>query len=359
MTGPGAAAYSLPHATVRVFYSRILTSETWQALIQAQSYDAVLSILAKTEYGDYLKIERHLLTPRRAVYQIRWHVADLYDKLINLVPKPARPLLLWMWRLYEVDNLKAILRGIESGAPWSQVRLLISPVARHATLNRADMQRMTESQDVVRAIGIIEHTPYYHTLIHAVERYRDEGSLFPLEVALDLEHGRQLWQSIQQLDGQDHQAALRVVGGQFDVNNLLWAIRYRVYHNLSEQEVVNYTLPYGHRVRDEDIRAIAAGTDIMQVVKRIYPNLEGLKPIQEDGEGVGTLELALKRHVVQLCHDAFLGYPFHIGLPAAYLLLTEYEIQDLTVLIEAKSTDLPLSVFGPMLVVEPPAYRAD
>ena len=53
----------------------------------------------------------------------------------------------------------------------------------------------------------------------------------------------------------------------------MWAIRYRVYHQLSEEELINYTLPFGYHVRDADIRAIAAGDDIAQVVKRIYPDL--------------------------------------------------------------------------------------
>jgi len=47
------------------------------------------------------------------------------------------------------------------------------------------------------------------------------------------------------------------------VNNLMWVIRYKIYHQLSEEEVINYTLPFGYRVRDEDVRAIAAGADLL------------------------------------------------------------------------------------------------
>ncbi|RLC67058.1 MAG: hypothetical protein DRI48_03280 [Chloroflexi bacterium] len=343
--------YALPHALVRALYATILPTATWQDLVQAQDMDAILAILSKTAYQPYLEIERELLTPRRVVYQTRCRLADLYDKIIDVVAEPGRQLLLWLWRLYEVDNIKAVLRGVEAGASWKEVLYLLSPMARHATLTKDSLEKMVQTEDVTRAVELTSDTPYYDTLAHALERYQAEKSLFPLEVALDLEYSRRLWQSVDQLAGLDHEQALRIVGSILDKDNLLWAIRYRVYHNLSEQEIINYTLPFGYQVHDEDIRAIATGSNITQVVKRIYPDLEGVEAISEDGTGLEKLERALQHRVVQLCHAAFLGYPFHIGIPIAYLILNEYEIEGLTVLVEAKTSHLPLDIFAPMLVV--------
>ena len=337
MVTQGVTAYSLPHATVRALYSTMLTSETWQALVQAEDFDAVLNVLSKTVYVPYLQTKRNLLTPRRAVYQVRRHLADIYEKIIRLVPDPGRQLLLWLWRLYEVDNLKAVLRGTEAGASWDQVLYLLSPVIKDAVLTVGEMEKMVESGNVARAIEVTCHTPYYDTLVHALERYQAEKHLFPLEVALDLDYSRGLWQSLSRLEGIDHQHALRIVGTILDVDNLLWAVRYRVYHHLSEQEIINYTLPFGYQVHDEDIRAIAAGADITQVVRRIYPNLGRLHRISEDGTGLEALELVLHRRIVELCRAAFIGYPFHVGIPMAYLVLNKYEIKDLTMLIEAKT----------------------
>jgi vacuolar-type H+-ATPase subunit C/Vma6 len=134
------------------------------------------------------------------------------------------------------------------------------------------------------------------------------------------------------------------------VDNLLWAIRYRVYHHLSSEEIINYTLPMGYRVKDEDIRAIAAGDDVAQVVKKIYPTLQGLDDFYAAPEThIGELEHALRRYIVDACRAVFVGYPFHIGIPLGYLWLNEYEINDLTVLIEAKASGLAPEMFLPML----------
>jgi vacuolar-type H+-ATPase subunit C/Vma6 len=88
-----------------------------------------------------------------------------------------------------------------------------------------------------------------------------------------LAYWRDLWQESVQLAGQDREQALRVVGSLVDMNNLMWAIRYRVFHHVSEEELINYTLPFGYHIRDEDIRSIAAGAEIAPIVRRLYPGI--------------------------------------------------------------------------------------
>jgi vacuolar-type H+-ATPase subunit C/Vma6 len=359
MSVTSVSTYSMVHATVRALYSTMLESDTWATLVQAKDFDTVLSVLSKTVYAPYLQLKN--LTPRRAVYQIRRHLADVYAKLIRLLPEETSQLLLWLWRLYEVDDLKAVLRGIEAHASWEQILLLLYPKPRLALLSLDTMQRMVLSGDVARAVEHTRHTPYYNALVHALERYKTERSLFPLEVALDLEHHRRLWESIDALAEEDRKWALRIVGSMIDMDNLLWAIRYRIYHHLSEEEIINYTLPFGYQVHDEDIRAIAAGADIAEIVKRIYPEIAGVEKLDDEGttgRGLQILELALQRRIATQCRAAFIGNPFHIGIPLAYLVLSEYEIKDLTVLIEAKASQFPTKAFEPIMVFQSAIYMA-
>ena len=346
------SAYSLVQAIVRARYSTLLGPDTWTTLIQCQDFESVLVLLSKTAFGPYLQIASDLLTPRRAVYQLRWRLAKDYERLIDVTPRPARQVLLTLWQSYEVDNLKASLRGVENNASWDQVRHLLSPMAEYITLTMTDMERMVQSGGVAQAIERTRHTPYYNTLVHALERYEAEQNLFPLEVALDLDYWRGLWHSVQLLEGRDHDEAQRLVGTKLDSDNLLWAIRYRVYHHLSEAEIINYTLPYGYVVRDEDIRAIAAGASVGQVVRRIFPDLGEPASFSDQGDsGLTLLEHFLEERLARLCKTTFRGSPFHVGLPIAYLLLCESEIRNLTTLIEAKASHLAPEVFEPMLAL--------
>jgi vacuolar-type H+-ATPase subunit C/Vma6 len=345
------SAYSRAQAIVRARYSTLLDDEEWAGLIECRDYGALVSLLAKSVYAPHLQIAIELLTPRRTVYQLRWRLAGDYETLIDVVPDPGRQVIMSLWQSYEIDNLKAALRGVETGASWDQVRHLLSPMGRSVSLKMTDLERMVRSGSVERAVDRTVDTPYYDTLIHALERYRREHNLFPLEVALDLDHRRGLWASVQRLSGRDATEAQRLIGTVLDRDNLLWALRYRLYHHLSEQEIVNYTLPFGYRVHDEDIRAIAAGDDVRQIVLRLYPELGELEEIDDPAGGRLTLlEQHLWAQLMEMCRGVFSGNPFHIGLPIAYLLLRENEIRNLTTVVEAKASDLPAEAIRPLLV---------
>jgi vacuolar-type H+-ATPase subunit C/Vma6 len=131
----------------------------------------------------------------------------------------------------------------------------------------------------------------------------------------------------------------------------MWVIRYKVYYQLSEEEIINYTLPFGYRVRDEDVRSVAAGADLAAVVGRVFPGIPDLNTLLENPRaGLPQLEIILKRRLMQQCLSAFIGNPFHIGIPLAFLILSQLEIEDLTVLIEAKSSQMPQEEFKPYLL---------
>jgi V/A-type H+-transporting ATPase subunit C len=350
MPSGSVSDYAAVHAAARSKYAGMLRPQLLSELFAAPNFDTVVALLKNTVYGPSLSsVDEKDLTPRRAVYQLWSQMADTYTLIIRLAPSFSRPLLTQLYRHFEVDNLKAVLRSILSGASWEQALFVLFPLGETGVL---PAEAMLETRSIPAAVELLHDTPYYPTLSHAMDRYTSEKSLFPLEVALDLDYWRTLWNDVNHLPSRDREQAVRIIGTLLDKNNLMWAIRYREYHRLSEEEIINYTLPFGYHVSDEDIRAIAAGTDIPQILRRIFPDLpQPERLLQDPAYGLPQLEVNLQKHVAYHCRAAFAGYPFHIGIPLAYLVLKELEIQDLTVLIEAKSTQMPSERFQPYLLM--------
>jgi V/A-type H+-transporting ATPase subunit C len=345
----GVAGYASINARVRVMYSTLLPEDQYSRLCEANDLNALLELLKPTVYGPYLeKVKEREMVARRAAFQIRSHLADAYTSIVHTAPEHTRDLLAQRYRYFEVDNLKAVLRGIVAGANWDRVRYVLFPYGSSSVL---PAQEMLESGSVPNAIEMLRGTTYYETLSQAMKRFSAEQNIFPLEVALDLSYWRELWAKTRTLPGNDRTRAMRIIGSQVDMNNLMWAIRYRIYHQLSEEELINYTLPFGYHVRDEDVRIIAAGGDIAQVVKRIYPDMNDVETLlDEPRKGLPLLELELQRRLAEQCRAAFLGDPFHIGVPLGFLALSEMEIQDLVVLIEAKATQAAVEFYRPFLL---------
>jgi len=75
-------------------------------------------------------------------------------------------------------------------------------------------------------------------------------------------------------------------------------------------------------------------------------------PLDEAGRLSRRLnnQVLLKREVMKKCLAAFVGSPFHIGIPLAFLVMSDLEVQDLIVLIEAKSSNLPDDEYRPFLL---------
>jgi V/A-type H+/Na+-transporting ATPase subunit C len=352
----GVADYAAISARVRAKYADLLTPQQILQLSEAPDFQSLFNSLKSTAYEPYLDgLKDKDINPRRVVIQIKKKLADSYYSVIQMAPVQTRPLVKQLYRYFEIGNLKAILRAIvtvstwntETGL-WDRVRDVLFPLGSNTVL---PAQAMVESGSVAAAVDLLHGTPYEEALSFAMKRYSAEQNLFPIEVALDLSYWRRLWSEAQKLTGSDREHSVRIVGSLLDMNNLMWAIRYRVYHKLSEEEVINYTLPFGYRVKDADIRAIAAGADIASVITRLYPGIPDLNALLENPQsGLPKLEVLLKQRIMKECLAAFLGSPFHIGIPLAFLVMSDFEVQDLIVLIEAKSSELPEDEYRPFLL---------
>ena len=330
-------------------YSSLLSPQDFARLGDATDLPTLVSQLKQTAYGRYLEdLKEKDFTSQKVDIAIKGRLGDAYRSVTQMAPEHARPLLKQLYRYFEVQNLKAILRAVVIDPDWERVQDVLFPMGGMTVVQA---QAMLESGSVAAAIELLQNTPYYETLSFAMKRYSAEQNLFPLEVALDLYYWRQLWAEAKKLPGQDGVQATKIIGSLMDVNNLMWVIRYKVYHGLSEEEIINYTLPFGYRVRDDDVRAVAAGADLPLVVGRVFPGIPDLNALLENPrQGLPKLEVILGRRLMQQCLSAFVGNPFHIGVPLAFLILGNLEVQDLTVLVEAKSSQMPEEEFRPFML---------
>jgi len=352
----GVSGYAAISTRVRAMYADLLSPQDIVRLSDSPDFSSLFAALKNTAYGPYLdNLKDRDINPRQTIIQIKKKLANAYESVIQMAPVETRPLIKQLYRYFEIGNLKAVLRAIVTVSSWNaeitlwdRVRDVLFPLGSISIL---PAQAMVETGSIPSAVELLNGTPYEDALSFAMKRYSAEQSLFPIEVALDLNYWRRLWSETKRLTGQDQQYGVKIIGTFLDVNNIMWALRYRVYQRLSEEEVINYTLPFGYRVQDSDIRAIAAGVDIAPTISRLFPGLHDLSSLLEDPEtGLPKLEVLLKRRIMNQCLAAFLGSPFHIGLPVAFLLLHDIEIQDLIVLIEAKSSDLPETEYQPFLL---------
>jgi len=330
--------YANLNARVRALASYLISDEEWRTLLAAEDLQTLMDTLKETPYRRDLSFPEEFSLPDLELV-FDQTVAREYEKFIALTNGAIRDLLQELWRRFELDNLKTLLRRLAGGrAIWAEELLI--PL-RESVLPIPQLQG---AGDLQTAADLLSDTIYGPPLASALERYEREKTLFPVEVALDLSYWRRVWTAVEGLRGEDRKWAERLVGSRLDMVNITWAFRYRIYYHLSEEEIINYTLPYGYRSDDRVLRAIARGASVQEVISMVWgedvPEFAGLAT-EGVREPLQAFEVALARYLCRLSREAFIGYPFHLGVLLGYLTLKEWEAHDLMALAEAKAAGLP------------------
>jgi vacuolar-type H+-ATPase subunit C/Vma6 len=156
-------------------YSTLLTPEQGASLRDAPDLQSLVALLKDTPYGPYLTgVEDKDLTPKWVIQQIKHRLAEVYLTIIHSVPAHARSLVIQLFRHFEIDNLKAILRGIVTNSSWDQIQDILFPLGSLSVLPA----QILEAGNVEAAIAQLASTCIM-TLIHALKRYSEEFVLFP------------------------------------------------------------------------------------------------------------------------------------------------------------------------------------
>jgi V/A-type H+-transporting ATPase subunit C len=343
----GITAYASLSARVRALAGYLISREQWETLLASPDLPSFVDALGRLPYAHDRSLSGGMSLGELELF-FSETVAREYEKFIAMTRGEVHALLREMWRRFELDNLKAILRHLAEERPVP-VEDLIVPL----TNSELPLDELSQTVDLQSAASLLSDTIYGPPVAVALPRYESENTLFPVEVALDLNYWRRVWKAVGKLRGRDAKWAKLLLGNRLDALNITWAFRYRIYYDLSEEEIINYTLPYGHRSDDRVLRAIAAGTGLHDVIVTVWgsdvPELADLAE-GEIRDALQAMEVALARLECRLALRPFGGDPFHIGLLLGYLLRKECEAHDLTTAAESKAEDQARDKIEPYLV---------
>lgn len=325
-----------PNAKVRALAAELLSREEKRSLIVAATFDDAVHQLTGTVYRRYLGEGvaglSNLFLLEKALQR---GLVDAYERLLWALAGGLYALVLEMLRRFEVDNLQVILRGLATAVPDEEIRSLLVPLGRY---ERLPIAALLAAPAIGDAVAALDGLPYAGVLRNALDRYRREGTLFVIEVALDLDYYRRLWSTMGALPGRDRIEAAELLGMRYDVINVEWMLRYKALYHLSPEEIFNYTLPAGYRVRDDTVRRVADAADLREAIAALpEPYRSLLLPLAGE-EAPWRLEVALRHWLWGTARRAMGGYPFRVGAILGFLALKEAEVHDIRAILEGKQS---------------------
>ncbi len=333
--GP-VSKYSLVNAKVRARLSTLLSLELINRLAEVRDLSEFYAVLGGTIYEDIFSRPEITFDPRvgeRLLIEreIEWHAELLKD-----LRGAERTLVAHFLEKYEIENLKAALRIREGSRGEEEMKYIV----RHELPHSLPYQAISEAASVEDALGLLAGTPYQSAIQAILDDFRERGTLFPIEINLEIDYYRRLKKLVENLSKKDREIALRLIGIEIDQKNINWLVRLKFYYDIPAGDLIDYNIPGGYRMTRERLsRAFRADT-LREVLSIALEKSMGQASDALIREGqlskLYLLEIILWNQLIVEAKRALGGFPFTIGTILAYLILKRTEVRNIITILNGK-----------------------
>ncbi len=335
LLGP-VGKYALVNAKVRARLSALLPPETIARLVEARDVPEFYSHLSGTIYEKTLARPEVSLDARVAEkllleQEVQWHA-----ELIKDLRGPAQKLIELMLEKYEIENLKAALRIREGNRGLDDLKYIIRKELPH----KLPYQSIAEAKSIEDVLAYLIETPYLTPVKSVLDDYKQRGTLFPIEIAIEIDYYKRLKARVDELDRADRRIAQRLIGLEIDLKNMGWFVRLKFYYNVPVGDLVEYSIPGGWRMTSDKLRTAFAAESVKDVLavafERSFRPIADLMRKEEDLSKLYLLEIVLWDYLVTEAKRTLGGFPFTIGTILSYLVLKRTEIRNLITILNGK-----------------------
>ncbi len=325
--------YAYVFARIRARVSELMGERDLRALADARK-DDFLAIMMESPYK--ASVEGLTAVDARAIEQALKHeLIDEYLMVIRSTEPPVKDFLIELLRRFEVMNVKAILRAKLAGVTEPP---LLFPVE---SFFRRRMSVLIDADSLDSVIKRLDD-PYRGILAD----YGSSLRLLDIETAIDREIFNSIWNRMAHLHRRDREIALKAIGAEVDVTNLMILLRCK-WEGVAGTEIERYFMPYSYAFDLDAVREAVSADSISSaiqllpdspykaVLNEVIPRYE-----EEKEKSLIPFELALQRYRITLIKKLLLGYTIDIATILGYLYLKEAEIRNISTIAVCKENEL-------------------
>ncbi|MEM3736712.1 MAG: V-type ATPase subunit [Candidatus Bathyarchaeia archaeon] len=339
--------------------SRLLVKSDYDAMLGAESVQAILRRLEGTPYAPYvssaalgeldiLKVEHSLMKSYEA--DLNFFVSRLKDNnAINFLGEFSNSI--------RRRCIAQIVKSIILEIPWEKASNFIHP---YRDIDAAACKSLVESKNVKPVLKLLGDGILEAKIWDLVKEIVN-----PVRQALEVEQtiikytSIMEWEKARGLKGRDRQCT-ELLGVTFDMVNIMVVLRMKKM-GFKPSDIEEYFIPALHRVTEKELKKAAAAAtekDSLKVFTSGY-YINVISPLlgaYEINEDLSIFEVAFKRYHANECGRVFFQRFFHLTEILAYLYMKLYEVRDLMAIIVAKHLGLPSEKAERQLVLHQPPH---
>lgn len=337
--------YAAINTKVKAMEKQLLTIDDYKKMMDLTSIPSVVDYLRSDTYYKTMLggVDSEDLGALEAV--LKQYLFNQYEKIYHYFTDADKKFFKILFMRYEIENLKVFLRIIIRNESLSRISdHIIIPKA----YSSVDYTLLNNAKTVDDLIDGLEGTIYQRI----VSMFKDEEPdklMFYMEMNLDRLYFSSLYAQLDELDGENHKAIGEILGRNVDMLNLQWIYRGRRFYKISQEELINYSLKGGrifNYAKLKDMCYREKLKDIEDIVRQSpYGDL-----IEDVPDFEVFLERAMERYIFELFNKMRVKHPMTMIEPLVYMHRLEYEIKDLTTILEMKRYHLSGEQGRPYLV---------
>lgn len=305
-----------------------LSKEQYSELVKMPSVAEVCSYLKEnTIYGEVFGgVNERQLHRDQIEELLSKYLQDEFKKIYNFVTGDYRRFLEFLFTRYEIEQLKSVLRLIDSG---EQVDITFKE-GFFAKKSRIDIFMLYQCKTHKEVAEVVLNTPYHSILESYINR---KTSIFQLEMALDAFYFKEAW-SIKDkiLKGEDKKIISDSLGREIDMLNLMWVYRCKRYYSLNSELIYTHIIPIHYKLSKDKLVELVESQSVegflSEAKKTAYASLFYKIDVQSVEHNYAYLvlnQLKMQRR----------KHPFSIASMVSYIHLMEIEIKNITSILEA------------------------
>lgn len=338
--------FATVNTKIKALEALLLNKQDYKLLVAMEEPEDIVAYLKEmTAYKSVLEEEN---TTQVDIINIggllKRDIIEKFERLSHYYTDAYRKFYKAVFIRYEIEDVKLLLRMLIRKETIKNLDNHIS----HTKYHRLDIRALSKVASVEELVDSLKGLPYYKLLKYYLEEDPDK-MMFYMEMSLDHYYFKTLYKKIKGFTTEDRQLMEESIGQNIDVQNLQWIYRGLKYYGLSPEELLNYTLNAGYRLKYRALKVLCYTEDMTLLAERIRATHYG---DLFSGGGQETLfyELNMERYLLDLMKTLQKEHPMTILETVIYMHKKEYEVRDIFTLLEAKRYHAPIEDVKKFLV---------
>lgn len=326
------APYAYPNAKVRSMQSMLIGRKRLEELVELELLN-IPGALEKTEYIETSKAiseEADIPTIEATLNQ---NLMETYTKIAGFLPGDAKKFFERYLKRFEVEAIKIVLTGVYAGLSQEDIENAL------AEPYRKELTDVAASSNISEAVSKLESSEFGRVLSESLPDFEAQGTLLPLEDALDKKFYQELMEVLLTRPSPDSDVIKKLLGAEIDITNIKIVLRGARYG----ADVSDYLLPYGYEISTPRLIEIGSSRD----VERIVSDLEGTPYYQplynaleeymaDKDKSLSPFEKTLNTYYLSLGQTIATRQPFGLGPILGYIVSKGVEVRNLIAILTLK-----------------------